>query len=167
MRAIGRMTRVGVLALFVAGGFGAVAQKADPESQELNLRAYIELLRGDIRGQKVAVISEVMSFTEAEAVKFWPIYQEYQGEIAKLMDRKLAGIKDYADNFEKMSQEKAKELTDLALQLESDRVAVKKKYIERIRQALSSKTAGRFLQVENQIQFLMDLQIASSLPVVQ
>lgn len=149
----------------VAGAIGQ--QKADPQSQDLNIRAYIELLRSDLRGQKVAIVSEVMSLTEDEAVKFWPVYQEFQGEIAKLTDRKLAGIKEYAVNFEKMTDAKAKELTDLALQLESDRVAVKKKYIDKMRQSLHAKTVARFLQVENQIQFLMDLQIASSLPVVQ
>jgi polyhydroxyalkanoate synthesis regulator phasin len=167
MRAFARATCAGTLTLLLACASSVFGQKADPQSQDLNIRAYIELLRSDLRGQKVAVIAEVMSFTEDEGVKFWPIYQEYQGEMAKLMDRKLAGIKDYAVNYEKMTQEKAKEITDLALQLESDRVGVKKKYIDRMRQALSSKTAGRFLQVENQIQFLMDLQIASSLPVVQ
>ena len=108
-----------------------------------------------------------MGFTEEEAVKFWPVYQEYMGEISKLTDKKLIGIKDYSDNFEQMSEAKAKELTDLALQLESDRVAVKKKYIEKMRQVISPKMAARFLQVENQIQFLLDLQIASALPVIQ
>jgi len=156
-----------ILTLMLAMAGGAFGQKADPQSQDLNIRAYIELLRSDLRGQKVAVVAEVMSFTEDEAVKFWPIYQEYQAEIAKMTDRKLAGIKDFADNFQKMTDVKAKELTDLALQLESDRVAVKKKYVEKMRQSLPAKTVGRFLQVENQLQFLMDLQIASSLPVIQ
>jgi hypothetical protein len=162
-----RTTSYGLLALSLTCASGAFGQKVDPKSQDLNIRAYIELLRSDLRAKKVAVVSEVMGFTENEAVKFWPIYQEYQAEIAKLTDRKLAGIKDYADNYEKMTEAKAKELADLTLQLEVDRVGIKKKYIDKIRQALSSKMASRFLQVENQIQFLMDLQIAASLPVIQ
>ena len=127
-----------------------------------------------MRSQKVAEAAEVMIFTEDEAVKFWPIYQEYQAEIAKLTDRKLGCIKDYANNYEKMTEAKARELADLALQLEADLVGVEKKYTEKIREALSPKMAGRFLQVENpiqflknQIQFLMDLQIGASLPVIQ
>ena len=167
MRLLTIANTVCVVALMLGCATSAFGQKPDPESQDLNIRAYIELLRSDLRGQKVAVIAEIMGFTEDEAVKFWPIYQEYQAEIAKLTDRKLAGIKDYADNYQKMTEDKAKELTTLALQLEADRVVVKKKYIDKMQQALSPKMAGRFLQVENQIQFLMDLQIASSLPVVQ
>jgi len=167
MKMLIRTTSYGLLALSLTYASGAFGQKVDPKSQDLNIRAYIELLRSDLRAKKVAVVSEVMGFTENEAVKFWPIYQEYQAEIAKLTDRKLAGIKDYADNYEKMTEAKAKELADLTLQLEVDRVGIKKKYIDKIRQALSSKMASRFLQVENQIQFLMDLQIAASLPVIQ
>ena len=127
-----------------------------------------------MRSQKVAEAAEVMIFTEDEAVKFWPIYQEYQAEIAMLTDRKLGCIKDYANNYEKMTEAKARELADLALQLEADLVGVEKKYTEKIREALSPKMAGRFLQVENPIQFLknqiqvlMDLRIGASLPVIQ
>jgi hypothetical protein len=66
-----------------------------------------------------------------------------------------------------MTEEKAQELSDLALQLEADRVVLKQKYVERFRKALSPKIAARFLQVENQLLWLLDLQISSSLPVVQ
>jgi len=58
--------------------------------------------------------------------------------------------------------------------LEADLVGVEKKYTEKIREALSPKMAGRFLQAENPIQFLknqiqvlMDLRIGASLPVIQ
>jgi hypothetical protein len=156
-----------IFALALACATGAYGQKADPNSKDLNIRAYIELLRTDLRGKKVAVVSEVMGLTEDEAVKFWPIYKEYQDQSAKLVDQKLAGIKNYADNFQGMTEDKAKELTQLALRLEADRVALKTRYIDKMSAALSPKLAARFLQVENQIQFLMDLQIASSLPVIQ
>ena len=54
------------------------------ETKELNLTAYAELLRSDLRTQKVAIITEVVGFTEAEDKAFWPIYREYDLEMAKL-----------------------------------------------------------------------------------
>jgi hypothetical protein len=167
MRHFIRTTFVGLLALVLSGGTTAVAQSPDPDSQDLNLRAYIELLRSDVRANKVLVMTEVMAFTEEEDAKFWPIYREYDVELSALNDRKIAGIKDYAANYEKMTEGKAKDLADLALQLEADRVVLKKKYVERIGKTLSPKLAGRFLQVENQLLWIIDLQIASSLPVIQ
>jgi hypothetical protein len=167
MRHVIRKVFTGLLATALSAGAVAVAQSPDPNSQDLNLRAYIELLRSDVRAKKVLVMTEVMAFTEEEDAKFWPIYREYDVELSALNDRKVAGIKDYAANYEKMTEEKAAELTSLALQLEGDRVVLKKKYVERIGKALSPKLAGRFLQVENQLLWIIDLQIASSLPVVQ
>ena len=58
-------------------------------------------------------------------------------------------------------------LATSALDLESRRNAVKAKYYERVKKALSPKTAMRFLQVEQQLLLLIDLQIASSLPIAQ
>src|SRR5512134_4172880 len=60
------------------------------EAQTLNLHAYAELLRSDVRTQKVSIITEVMGFTEAESAKFWPIYREYDAEMAKLGDARAA-----------------------------------------------------------------------------
>jgi hypothetical protein len=135
------------------------------DSRELNLRAYGELLRSDIRAQKVAVISEVMQFTEDEDAKFWPIYREYEAELGKLNDDRIALIKDYALNYDSLTDSTADKLALGALDLESRRNALKAKYYDRFKSALSAKTAARYLQVENQILLLLDLQIAASLPI--
>ena len=72
---------------------------ASSETKTLNLSAYAELLRSDVRAQKVAIITEVMGFTEAEDKAFWPIYREYDVEMAKLGDERVAMIADYAKNY--------------------------------------------------------------------
>src|SRR5262249_30442010 len=59
-------------------------QASEKESETLNLTAYAELLRSDVRAQKVAIITQVMDFTEAEDAAFWPIYREYDLEMSKL-----------------------------------------------------------------------------------
>jgi len=140
---------------------------AEPDSRELNLRAYVELLRSDIRSQKVAILTEVMEFNEKEDEAFWPIYREYDTELQKLNDERVGLIQDYAKNFEAMTDDVADRLAKGALDLEGRRNALKQKYYERVKQALSSKMAARFLQVENQMLMLIDLQISASLPVVR
>jgi hypothetical protein len=149
----------------------AAAQGTKPlaatENRELNLRAYAELLRADLRAQKVAIITEVMQFTEDEDAKFWPVYREYETELSRINDDRLALIKEYALNFEKMSDQVADKLARGVLDLENRRHSLKVKYYERFKSVLPAKTAARFLQVENQILLLLDLQIAASLPVVR
>ena len=138
---------------------------ATADAREANLRAYAQLLRSDIRAQKVAVIAEVMQFTEAEDAKFWPVYREYELELAKINDERIALIKDYATNYDALTDPVADRLAHGALDLEARRTAVKLKYYDRLKSVVSPKTAARFLQVENQILLLLDLQIASSLPI--
>jgi hypothetical protein len=129
--------------------------------------AYIELLRSDVKTKKVAIITEAMQFTNEEAKAFWPVYREYEFELTKIGDGRLELIKDYAQNYETMTDEKAKELVDRALKLEGKRTKLKKKYFKKFDKVLSSKTAAKFFQLENQINLLIDLQIASELPLIK
>jgi len=148
-------------------GSAASAQSAQSAAQTktLNLSAYAELLRSDVRAEKVAIITEVMEFTEAEDKAFWPIYREYDAEMAKLGDERVALVADYARDFDQLTDDAADKLARKALDVEARRQAVKAKYYERIAAALKGRTALRFLQVEHQLLLLTDLQIAAALPI--
>jgi hypothetical protein len=149
----------------LASAQGTKPAAADDDPRDVNMRAYIELLRSDIRAQKVAVIAEVMQFTDAEDAKFWPIYHEYERELTKINDDRLALVKEYALIYDTLTDATADRLALGALDLEARRHALKVKYYDRFKSVLQAKTAARFLQVENQILLLLDLQIAASLPV--
>jgi hypothetical protein len=140
---------------------------AEREAKEANLRAYVELLRSDLRTQKVAIITEMMEFTEAEDAAFWPIYREYELEMSKLGDERVALVQEYAKAYSEMTDGAADALATKALDLESRRDAVLAKYYERFKQALPARTAARFLQVEHQILLLIDLQISAALPIIK
>ena len=173
------MTRyfVAALVLTMAGSTPAIAQAkksapakqaapaAAPQAETLNLTAYAELLRSDIRAEKVAILTELMEFTEAEDAVFWPLYREYDSELAKLGDERIALIAEYARSYDTLTDDQAESLAKRALDLEARRQAVKAKYYDKVRAALKPRTALRFLQVEHQLQLLIDLQISAALPV--
>ena len=140
---------------------------AEPDSRELNMRAYVELLRSDVRAQKVAILTELMEFNEKEDAAFWPIYREYDVELSKINDDRVALIQQYAQNYEAMTDQVADKLAQGVLDLEARRHALKMKYYDRVKTALSPKMAARFLQVENQLLMIIDLQISAALPVVR
>ena len=106
-----------------------------------------------------------MGFTEAEDRAFWPIYRDYDLEMSKLGDERVRLIRDYAAAFATLTDERAASLAAKALDLETRRNAAKAKCYEKVKTALSPRTALRFLQVEHQLQLLIDLQIAAALPV--
>jgi hypothetical protein len=147
----------------------AYAQETQPASvtRDANLNAYAELLRSDLRAEKANIITEVMMFTDAEEAKFWPVYREYEAELEKINDDRIALITNYAASYASLTDETADRLARTAIDLEGRRQALQAKYYDRFRAVLPAKTAVRFLQVEHQILLLLDLQIAASLPIVQ
>ena len=161
---------VGALIVFVASVSAAAAQgavAADSNTRSLNLAAYAELLRSDVRTQKVAILTQLMDLSEAEDKAFWPLYRDYDAEMAKLGDERVALIADYARNYASLTDEVAATLAAKALDLEARRQAVKARHYERIKGALSPRVALRFLQIEQQLLLIVDLQISAALPIVQ
>ena len=160
------------LVLLLTGGAAVHVQSpstmASPkETKELNLTAYAELLRSDLRTQKVAIITEVVGFTEAEDKAFWPIYRQYDAEMSKLGDERVALISDYSKNYANLTDEVADKIARGALDLQAKRQAVSARYYDQIAKAIPPRTALRAWQVENQLQLLIDLQIASALPIAK
>jgi len=147
----------------LSNGVKSDSSKSD---QEKNISAYIELLRRDLRKEKAQVMAAVMQLDASEAAAFWPIYKDYDAEIDKHYDGVMHLVKDYALNYVNMTPEIADGLAMRLLDLEQGRQELKRKYYLRFKSALDAITAARFLQVENQIEKVIDLQIASELPVI-
>jgi hypothetical protein len=134
--------------------------------EELNTREYIILLRKDVSGEKARLLGAVMQFDAEDAAKFWPIYRDYDVELNKVNDLRVANIQEYAHSYNAMTDAKADELIKSAMAYQKQREELLAKYYERVKQELGAITAARFLQVEHQLLLIIDLKIASSLPVV-
>jgi hypothetical protein len=168
-----RSTRIAALLLAVASTAAAAPQEGAPQAlprdevREQNMRAYIELLRRDVQSMKVAVITEMMEMTDAEQKAFWPVYRDYEHGLATLNDERIAAVETYAAQYTKLTGPVADKLATDALDLEARRVALKQAYFKKLKGVLTPVRAARALQIENQIELLLDLQVAASLPVVR
>ena len=112
---------------------------------------YIELLRSDIRAQKVELITEVMDFSEEQANAFWPIYREFNTEREAIGDESIKVIKQYIKFYENMTDATAKELWKKSMEIKQSKLDLEKKYYKKFEKALTSKMAVKLMQVENQI----------------
>jgi hypothetical protein len=142
------------------------ARSPASDAQKKNIQAYIELMRTSVRDQKAEIMGAVMQLDIDESAKFWPIYSEYDAELTKVNNLRVQNIQDYAQNYAQMTDEKADELIQKAFDYQKQRSELLAKYYERMKQSLGAMTAARFLQVENQLLLIIDLQTASSLPIV-
>src|SRR5215831_6200066 len=144
----------------------AVAASPEEGNQRKNVQAYINLMRADVRQQKAEMMGAVMLLSADDATKFWPIYSEYDVALTKLNDQRVANIKEYARTYTQMTDQKADELIQNALAYRKQRSELLAKTYDRVKQALGAITAARFVQVEDQLLLIIDLQIASQLPIV-
>lgn len=129
------------------------------------MKEYITLLRKDVRSQKSAVMSQMMELDPDQAAKFWPLYRDYDAELTKLNDLRVANIKDYADSYNNLTDAKADELVHNAMSYQKQRSELLAGYYEKMKDALGAVAAARFLQVESQLLLIIDLQIDSALPI--
>jgi ABC-type Zn uptake system ZnuABC Zn-binding protein ZnuA len=157
----------GLVAISVGPTLQAQQKASESDTQEQNIDAYVNLLREDVQKQKVAITSQLMELSPEQAAIFWPIYNEYAKELSALGDLRLRAIKEYAANYSSLSDEKVTELAKMRFEYEESLLAVKKKYFEKLSKALTLKLAARFFQIENQLLDVIDLQVASNLPVIQ
>ncbi|HEY6301841.1 MAG TPA: hypothetical protein VIX14_02135 [Terriglobales bacterium] len=127
----------------------------------------IQLLRKDIRSQKRQIIAANLPLTDAEAQRFWPVYDQYTAELVQINHGKYALIKEYAQNYGSMTDVQADDWTQRALKLDADVAGLRQKYWPTFRKVLPAKKTALFEQVEHRTQVLIDLQLAALLPLVE
>ena len=152
-----------ILALTVVAGTSAHAQtKASPGAD-----AYIDQLRKDLRGETTDIIAGTMEFTADEAAKFWPLYKTYETKRRAIGDEKVALIKDFAASYDAMNDAKAKELLARLIGVEDKSIAAKRAFVADLQKVLPGKTVARYYQVDNRIDLLLNLELASQLPIIK
>jgi hypothetical protein len=145
---------------------GQVAASAATDTEKKNIEEYIKLLRENVGQEKDELLGAVMQLNADQAAKFWPIYEEYAAELAKLNDLKIANTKAYAREYRELTDERADQLIKEAFDFQKQQTELLARYYERVKEALGAETAARFVQIENQLLLLHDIQIDSSLPIV-
>jgi hypothetical protein len=128
---------------------------------------YIALMRSDVQAKKTDIIRQNITLTDDQAKKFWPLQRSYENDLSKLGDDRLNVIRDYAKNWDSLSDSTAKDLGDRLLGYQGKRVDLRKKYFNRMSKDISPTIAAKFFQVEIQMEDLIDLEIASSVPLVK
>ena len=154
--------RIAVVVLFAAGWLItdlASAQTADDKSTD----AFIDMMRKDVRTQKQSVVDQAMGLDAAQKPQFWTIYDRYQTALNAIWDRRIANLKKYADNFDKMTDGIADQLAVKMLDLEGQRTALKKQYYTLYKEKMGARVAARFLQVESTLACFIDLQIGAAI----
>lgn len=128
---------------------------------------YLELTREVIKIEKKAAIAEIMQLSEEQSVPFWTLYNEYQGKLYLVQNKRIALVKDFAKNYENMTNEKADELWISSMAFAKEVLALEKSYYKKFKKIIPAGKAALFFQAENKIETLIDAELALEIPLIE
>src|ERR1700751_2636643 len=137
------MTSVRTVALatvIVAG----ISFSGTAAAQDASIDSDIEVLRANIRADKMQLVTNEMQLSDDEAKTFWPIYRQYDADLTKLNDQKVDLLKEYANSYDKLTSQQVLSLARRNFDPQKARVDLRENYFNKIAHAVSPQTAARF-----------------------
>jgi len=139
---------------------GANAQSKVASDQD------IEMLRQNIRARRKEITAQNMTLTADEATKFWPIFDQYRKEAIKPNDERWALMKEYAANYDTLTDAQANDYMKRATAVDQQLLALRMKYVPIFEKVISAKKTALWYQIDRHIDLLINLQFSEMLPLV-
>lgn len=136
-------------------------------SAQTALDEQIALTRQSIHTDRKIILMGNMTFNADESAQFWPAWNEYRAAMAANGDRTLALIKNFADNYENMTNEKASEIMTDHFSIEMQNLVIKQKFSQDLSKFLPAQKVMRVIQIENKLDAAIDMQLAAEIPLTQ
>jgi hypothetical protein len=154
-------TKVVLVLMGLVMGWAFLASAQDKPADNM------QIVREKIRADKKFFVAENMQLTEAEAQAFWPVYERYQDELFLLRARTLKLINDYAEAYEKMTNDTAKRLLDEYMTIETLGLRLRQAYLPKFRGVLSEVKVVRYYQIENKINAALMYELGANIPLMK
>ena len=142
----------------IPGGAGTAPRAASDQD--------IQMLREDIRSQRKQITAANMTLTADQATRFWPIYDQYIQETIKVNDDRWAMIKDYAANYNALTDQLAQDYMKRSAAIDQQLTELRTKYVPTFQTVVSAKKTAQWYQIDRRLDLLINLQLAALIPVV-
>jgi hypothetical protein len=140
----------------------ATAEAVDPLTE-----ADIQKLREGLRADKRQATAETLKLTDAEAAKFWPIYDKYIAELTKINNAKYGLIKEYSDKFGSYTDAQATDFIKRWLDVDVKASQLRSRYVPIVGKVLPGIKTATFFQIDRRLAMLVNLGLAAQLPILQ
>jgi outer membrane PBP1 activator LpoA protein len=125
-----------------------LAALGQEQSDMAAVNAAIETQRQVTEAERQIIVSQNLSLSASQSDDFWPLYRDYRADVAKLNDRFIALVKQYADSYETIDDK------------------LQQRYANRFNKAVGGKNTARYLQIEARLDAIAMLKVRSSIPLV-
>lgn len=154
---------------FVIATVGLLAAAPAFAQSSASSTASMDSVRAAVKADKRQLVAANMVLTTQEDATFWPVYDAYQAELAKLNTRTGVAIKTYADayNANAVTDAVATQLTNEFIAIEGDRVALMKGYQSKFGAVLPATKVARYYQIENKLRAAVNYELADAIPLIK
>ena len=157
-----RFLGAAVAAAFLFSGTAVYAQNQPSAEFEKSFA----LMRQNLRSSKKQILAANLTLTDAEATRFWPVYDAYAAEMTTQYDQFYAVIKDYAVNQATLTDDQAIAMIKRWADIQVAITGIRQKYVPLVAKVIAGRKAALFFQVDRRLYAVVDLQVASELPLV-
>ena len=126
----------------------------------------LQYIKEILKKEKKELVREYMGFTDAEAAKFWPLYETYQVEKAAISKDRIGVIQDYANQFKSLDDAQANNLANRLLDNNLKGAKLDKKWYKRFSKAVSPLKAAQYMQMEQYFQTLIRSEVQEAIPFI-
>ena len=130
-------------------------------------RTEFEVIREEFKAEKKAVVAGFMNLSDADALKFWPVYDKYEAERTKIGTERFNLINRYVEQFNSLNDEQSDELLKKSLSIQKQELDLKNKYYKEVKKSIGASKAMAFIQLEDYIGVVIRGYLYESLPLIE
>lgn len=158
------MNKIALMLLWVAAACASPLGRADDKAADVT---DMQALRTAVKADKRGFVDSTLKLTDAEAKRFWPIYDAYQRNLDMTSRRKVLAVEGLLFRDKPMTNLAAKNLVSEAIAVDEAELKSRRTLRNRVMRALPALKAARYLQLEEKIQAARDYDIASTVPLIR
>jgi hypothetical protein len=128
---------------------------------------WTQLLKKNVQKESKKLIEQNLELTKDQAKLFWPLYDEYDAALLEVTNERLKNISDYMVNYKSLDNAKAEKLLRTALELDQRKLNIQNEYYNKLIVVLPATIVGKFFQLDQYIELLIQLQRSENIPLIQ
>jgi hypothetical protein len=129
--------------------------------------ADLDGLRAELRSSRKQIMAATLKLTDAEATRFWPVYDRYAADLTLIKNTQYELIAEYANTYGKYDDKAAMAFITRWLDLDVKTTGLRAKYAAQVGKVLPGVKAATFLQIDRRVSMAIDLKITTLLPILQ
>ena len=127
----------------------------------------MQALRAALKSDKKAFVASTMKLSDAEATKFWPIYDSFQRNLEVTSRRRVVAVEALLFHDKPMTNLGAKNLITELMAVDEAEVKARRTLRNRVMRVLPPLKAARYLQLEDKFEAVQEYDIASTVPLIR